>query len=86
MAIAGGNATSNVTGTTYVEVGGNGTAIGVIGGGVAGSIDISGDGSSSSNAITSTASTGRTHVVINLVKHRKIVQLCKLLLAILKMD
>ena len=68
LAIAGGNATSNVTGTTYVEVGGNGTAIGVIGGGVAGSIDISGDGSSSSNAITSTASTGRTHVVINFSK------------------
>lgn len=68
LAIAGGNATSNVTGTTYVKVGGNGTAIGVIGGGVAGSIDISGDGSSSSNAITSTASTGRTHVVINFSK------------------
>lgn len=68
LAIAGGNATSNVTGTTYVEVGGNGTAIGVIGGGVAGSIDISGDGSSPSNAITSTASTGRTHVVINFSK------------------
>lgn len=68
LAIAGGNATSNVTGTTYVEVGGNGTAVGIVGGGVAGSIDISGDGSFSSNAITSTASTGRTHVVINFSK------------------
>lgn len=68
LAVGGGNAVSNVTGTTYIKVGGNGTAIGVIGGGVAGSIDISGDGSSPSNAITSTASTGRTHVVINFSK------------------
>lgn len=83
LAVGGGNAVSNVTGTTYIKVGGNGTAIGVVGGGVAGSYTIAGSGDGGSE-MSANASTGKTTVVVDLDGKTDSVAMQKALAAIKK--
>lgn len=57
---------STVTGTTNIEVGGNGTAIGLIGGGIAAGANGIIFGESESNDVVANASTGKANIVVNL--------------------
>lgn len=57
---------STVTGTTNIEVGGNGTAIGLIGGGIAAGANGIIFGEFENNDVVANASTGKANIVVNL--------------------
>lgn len=62
----GSKAESTVTGTTNIEVSGNGTAIGLIGGGIAAGMNgLIADPSDGDNVVAN-ASTGKANIVVNL--------------------